>query len=171
MGMYTGLRFRGYIKPEYRQMIQEILGDYDNWQDRKHWEHYIEQFPFLENFATLPRASMIPFGGHAYMPDVWDNKENIVTSSFKRQFDMETGYFAFSCSLKNYDDEIDTFISEVIPIMCESTDHIEEFYEEWHESNLYALKDGLIVDAGHISYYDESYDDLDYNYWWRPDND
>lgn len=158
MGMYTGLRFRGHVKPEYRQMIYNIMH-----RDME-WEDFITDFPFISDYAELPRACMIPFGGLAYMPDEWEDANNILTSSFKQQFDMETGYWAFQCSLKNYDSEIDIFIATVIPIICESTDWIEDFYEEWHESSRYKLMDEKIVELEGIKYYEE-YSEPEYNWW------
>lgn len=160
MGMYTGLRFRGYVKPEYRGLIHSIM------EGRVDWADCITQFPFLKDFAELPRSRMIPFGALAYMPDEWEDWGNILTSSFKRQFDSETGYWAFSCSLKNYDDEINTFLVDVVCEICSSTDHIEYLYEEWNSSTLYELRDGRIPKIGEIEYHenDDSYD-------WRWDMD
>lgn len=157
MGMYTGLRFRGHVKPEYRAMIKSVL------ERDLHWDDWISDYPFIENFANLPRAVMIPFGGLAYMPDEWEDNDNVLTSSFKHQFSMDTGYWVFNCSLKNYDSEIDVFINEIIPVICESTDWIEEFYEEWHESNCYELMDGKIVEVQGVEYYEE-YSEPEY-YW------
>jgi hypothetical protein len=154
MGMYTGLRFRGFVKPEYREMIKQVQ------ETAGYWEAFVEQFPFLEDFAHLPRSGMIPFGSLSYMPSEWDDNDNIRTSSFKRSIDMETGYWTFQCSLKNYNNEIDAFLSEVVPQICSSTEYIEYLYEEWDSSTLYELRNGEVVNVGKHVYREE-----EPNYW------
>lgn len=143
MGMYTGLRFKGIVKPEYREMIKEI-------NDGADWSDFAEKFPFLTNYASLDRAEFIPRGSLAYMPDSWEegkfpNQE--ATDGFERNIDLKTGYWTFQCSLKNYNQEIQQFFSEVLLEIIDSVDHIEYYYEEWARSKFYELKDGKIVNS------------------------
>lgn len=155
MGMYTGLRFKGIVKPEYRDMVQNIFfHDYE-------WEDYKERYPFLKEFAELNRSLMIPRGALAYMPSSWDNG-SIDSEGFDRHLDMTTGYCSFKCSLKNYSNEIYTFIQTVIPIIMEKTDHIEVMYEEWSGSRMYQLMHGTIIEVEGIKYQD---DDDEMGYW------
>ena len=147
MGMYTGLRFKGIVKPEYRNMIVEIMKEYTD----EGWEKFVGEFPFLTEFASLSRCNMIPWGSLCYMPDSWED-DSIQTEGFKRHFDPETGYWSFQCSLKNYSGEIACFLNEVVPVIIEESQHIEYLYEEWYESILAELKDGAVVRTGHLQY-------------------
>ena len=144
MGMYTGLRFKGIIKPQYRKMIQHISNNDGLWRNYHHLD-------FLTNYLRLSRAEFIPKGALAYMPDSWED-ESIPADSFRDYFDPETGYWAFRCSLKNYEDEIDVFLKDVLPIIAESAEHIEVLYEEWSASNLYELKDNKVFHTDQIVY-------------------
>ncbi len=49
MGMYTGLRIKVTVKEEYRSMINQI-------NKGAAWSEFVEQFPFLSNYAALNRA-------------------------------------------------------------------------------------------------------------------
>lgn len=143
MGMYTGLRFKGIIKPEYRDMIHHIYNE-GLWRNYHHLD-------FLTNYLKLSRAEFIPKGALSYMPDSWED-ESIPADSFNDYFDLETGYWAFQCSLKNYEDEISVFLRDVLPAILQSSEHIEVLYEEWSSSNLYKLKENKIVRAGSVVY-------------------
>ena len=60
MGMYTGIRFKGYVKPEFRKNFKNIAlnGEWDESNDEK-----------FKEFGKLGRASFIPCGMLCYMPD------------------------------------------------------------------------------------------------------
>lgn len=156
--MYTGLRFKGFVKEEYREDIELLLNDSKGWNACKHEE--------LLEFAKFDRSRFIPFGALSYMPDCWEgepyDKENPWdcpdTDGFDRKFNKETGYWSFQCSLKNYEGEIEYFISKIVPLICSKVVHCEEFYEEWDVSNLYELEDGKIneLDYG-IRYAEEDW--------------
>lgn len=131
MGMYTGLRFKGYVKPQFRESFEEIAikGEWEESKDKK-----------FKEFSKLPRASSIPCGTLSLYAIEWEEDE-----TFDRKYDKKTGYWCFQCSLKNYYDEIDNFIN-IIPYFIESAIHIEELYEESEESTFYTLKDGKIIE-------------------------
>ena len=57
---------------------------------------------------------------------------------------MDTGYWTFQCSLKNYEGEIEQFFSDVLVNIISDSEHIEYFYEEWDESKYYEFVDGTI---------------------------
>lgn len=141
MGMYTGLRIKATVKQEYREMIKEIHEGAD-------WSDFVKQFPFLTEYAKQDRAEFIPRGVVCYMPDSWEMGEypnEVATDGFERSIDMETGYWTFQCSLKNYNNEIEQFFKEVLPNLTESAEHIEYLYEEWNESVMYKYLNGEII--------------------------
>lgn len=140
MGMYTGLRMKVTVKDEYRQMIKEINEGAD-------WSDFEEQFPFLTSYAKQDRAEFIPRGGLCYMPSRWETGEypnQVATDGFERNIDIETGYWTFQCSLKNYEGEIEQFFKEVLPKIISEAEHIEYRYEEWGSSVLYELISGEV---------------------------
>ncbi|MGG1338484.1 hypothetical protein ABE196_18850 [Bacillus subtilis] len=140
MGMYTGLRIKVTVKEEYRSMINQI-------NKGATWSEFVEQFPFLSNYAALNRAGSIPNGILCYMPSSWETGEypnGIATDGFDTKIDMNTGYWSFQCSLKNYEREIEKFFDEVLVNIISNSEHIEYLYEEWDESNYYNFVNGSI---------------------------
>lgn len=148
MGNYTGLRAKVFVKKEYRKMISEINEDAE-------WSDFVGEFPFLKEYSKLDRAEFIPRGLISYMPDDWEEaitsfRKNtypmyIATDGFHREIDMDTGYWTFQCSLKNYENEIEKFFEDVLSKIIDSSEHIEYLYEEWDGSLMYEFKDGKIV--------------------------
>lgn len=149
MGMYTGIRFKGYVKPEFRQDFEDIALN-GEWEESNIKE-------FREFGKKFGRASFIPCGSLSYMPDEWESFNDgfekysnlwwasaVATDGFERTYDKETGYWAFQCSLKNYEDEIENWF-ELVPLFIERIDHLEYFYEEWEYSRRYDLIGGKIV--------------------------
>ena len=146
MGMYTGIRFKGIVKPQLRKGFDIIAIDGD-------WElHEDEKF---QEFSKISRASFIPCGSLAYMPNEWgqdmifDENHNYTgdapdTDGFERTYDEQTGRWTFQCSLKNYDDTIEEFF-KLLPYFIESIEHLEYLYEEWETSIMYELSGGKIV--------------------------
>lgn len=160
MGMYTGIRFKGYVKPEFRKDFESIakMGE---------WEE--SEIDIFKKFGQLGRASFIPCGSLAYMPDSWekynDNFEKYSsewfdsardTDGFNITYDKETGYWTFQCSLKNYGSEIEQWF-KIVPHFIEKINHLEYFYEEWTHSKKYDLVDGKIkcVNDKFIQYKEE----------------
>lgn len=140
MGMYTGLRVKVTVKAEYRQMIKAINEGAD-------WNDFEEQFPFLTAYTKQPRAEFIPRGALSYMPSSWQAGEypnQVATDGFERNIDIETGYWTFQCSLKNYENEIQQFFKEVLPEIISEAEHIEYLYEEWETSVMYGFSNGEV---------------------------
>lgn len=170
MGMYTGVRFKGYVKPEFRKIFKKIAlsGEWKNSKDE-----------VFAEFGKLNRAVLIPCGTLEYMPDEWEedfldeNGEKVIsfwnfykqkpTDGFDLYYSEVTGYWTFQCSLKNYEFEIEQWI-EILPYFIEKIEHLEVFYEEWNYSIRYDFVDGIvaIVDDKFIKYND--YDE-DFNIW------
>jgi hypothetical protein len=141
MGMYTGLRVKVTVKPEFRPMIGKI-------SEGAMWEEFVDQFPFLTDYAQLDRSEFIPHGALCYMPSSWEIGEfphQVATDGFDGTMDMQTGRWAFQCSLKNYDSEIYQFFRDVLSKIIESSEHIEYHYEEWDGSIMYNYTDGELV--------------------------
>ena len=88
MGMYTGLRFKGIIKKQYRREISIMFNKGD-------WESC--ETPILKEFSKKSRSSWIPFGSSCdYMPDSWTENDD----GFECNFDESSGWFSFACALK-----------------------------------------------------------------------
>lgn len=171
MGMYTGLRFKGIVKEEYRDVIDVLMND----ETVDCWEDLLERFDnleFAEDFIYRPRSSMIPFGGLAYMPDEWeeyinpelgDKWDNLRDADgWERSFNKETGYWQFQCSLKNYDGEIKSFVNVLLPVILEKSIYIESKYEESRYGFVYELVDGEMIENENKK--------VDYELWKDNDN-
>lgn len=142
MGMYTCFRFKGIIKNQYREEIGKIEEYWEeSWQTENHksfWEKVAEKIDFLKDFSKLERSSFIPFGAvSAY------NEDKYMSDNFKK-YNLETGEWEFLCDLKNYGDEIETFI-ELIPQLCDDVSICEEWYEEWKQPRAYKMIDNKMI--------------------------
>ena len=118
MGIYTGLRFKGITKKQYRREISIMFNKGD-------WESC--ETPILKEFSKKSRSSWIPFGSSCdYMPDSWTENDD----GFECNFDESSGWFSFACALKSYNDEVYFFVEKIVPILCSSVLHCEILYEE-----------------------------------------
>ncbi len=155
MGMYTGLRFKGIIKLEFSEVIKTMIEESLDWLQL--YKLY-PQYSFLKEFGNRWRADFIPRGALAYMPDSWevipknpDGSWNFsmatATDGFERDYDEDTRLWSFQCSLKNYEDDIEEFLFNIVPIIVEKSIHMEYFYEESARSTFYELKDGKVVES------------------------
>ena len=134
MGDYTGIRFKGYVKEEFRNEFATIAleGDWDKSNDQ-----------IFNKFSEISRASFIPCGSLAYMPDEWESKDE-ATDEFGRTWNKETGHWTFQCSLKNYESTIEQWF-EIIPYFIEKIEHLESYYEYWVHSKQYDLINGEVI--------------------------
>lgn len=141
MGMYTGLRFKGTVKEEFRNEFEDIALNGD-WKESNN--------EVFRRFGNVSRASFIPCGALAYMPDKWETEpfdkyyNGTPTDGFSRTYDKETGRWTFQCSLKNYDCTIEEFF-KIVPYFIEEIEHAEVYYEEWSHSVRLELIEGKIV--------------------------
>jgi len=124
MGMYTGLSFIGIVKDDMIDELNNIL--YDDFSGRRVWENATT--PKLKEFGdTVRRQSFIPYGSLAYMPSEWDKYHG---STVKDKL------WNFTCSLKNYEDEIGIFLRDVAPVVADTyvaIVHYEEWDDDYHE--------------------------------------
>lgn len=140
--MFTGLRIKVTIKKDFHQMINEINDEEADFCD------FVDQFLFLKKYAKLKRSELIPSGISSYMPTGWEKGEypnQQPTDGFERKFNVETGFWTFQCSLKNYDRVIESFFTDVLANIIVSAEHIECQHEEDHESIMYKYINGEIV--------------------------
>jgi len=148
MGMYTGLRCKVIIKPEFREEFE-----YLNNEVQYEWTE--SNIDFLREYGEYSRATFIPRGGLSYMPDCWEDvpkKENgdrdwlnaTPTDGFYRDFNKESGLWTFQCSLKNYESTIEYFLENVLSKVVETIIHLEYYYEEWDQSIMFEIIDGQI---------------------------
>ena len=143
MGMYTGLRCKVIIKPEFREEMKHM--------DEIQYEWKNSNLDFLREYSKDCRATFVPCGGLAYMPNSWEgppySKYGIgtATDGFERKFDLETGLWTFQCSLKNYEDTIENFMENVLTRIVEKVIHLEYYYEEWDSSIMYDIVNGKVV--------------------------
>lgn len=110
MGMYTGLRGKIKLKPEYAVKIKQEMDS----EEYFCWENIL---PEGNKYHSYSRNSFIPFGAVCYI----DWKEEPV--------ELKDGVLSFTCSLKNYDDTIEVFLKECLPLIADSW-NLEELYEE-----------------------------------------
>ena len=134
MGDYTGIRFKGYVKEQFRDMFGVIAleGDWGKSNDC-----------VFNRFGAVRRSSFIPCGCLSYMPDEWE-VDNQDTDGFQRTWNKETGYWTFQCSLKNYEDTIEKWF-EILPYFIEKIEHLEYFFESWTYSKQYDLINNEVV--------------------------
>ena len=139
--MYTGLRFKGVVKKEFRYNFEKIAMN-GAWEDSND--------EVFKGFSKISRAMFIPCGALSYMPDEWETepfdeyRNGKPTDGFDRTYNRETGRWTFQCSLKNYDDTIGKFL-EIVPYFIEEVEHAEVFYEECRYSKRYELVDEKII--------------------------
>lgn len=135
MGMYTGLRARVTIKPEFRELLEflnqlnaEGYTSYE-WSDAA---TQFPQYPWLAEWAQVGRCNFIPRGAVCYLD--WDDNY--------RKYDPATGVWEFCCSLKNYQSEIETFFELVFSKIVEAVDFCETQYECDEEPTAWQLVPG-----------------------------
>lgn len=135
MGYYTGLRFKGIVNPSFKDMIKGI-------NNGENWTNWSSKHEIIEEFSKRSRADFIPNGISGSFSDFWEEGEfpnQEAGEGFGEGFNYDTGYWAFQCSLKNHEGDLTFFLEKVLPLIAESSEHIEVFYEEWSESNLYEI--------------------------------
>ena len=120
MGMYTGLYFKALIKEEYREMVDSAISDHD-------WAAIGEKFPIAKEWAKVGRCKFIPWGALCYMPDDFPDPCR----------DMTNGVWEVSCSLKNYEGEIQKFVEEVLKPISQEIYECFSLYEEYGEAGEY----------------------------------
>lgn len=132
MEIYTGLRFKGIVKKQFRE-------EFKTFASTRKWENAIDKR--LKDFAKVSGASLIFSNILIYMPEYWQDFEGNATNKFNRTYDDKTGYWAFQCSLVN-DDKIYGNLFDLIPYFIESIKHCEVHEEGAVYSQIYELING-----------------------------
>lgn len=120
MGMYTGLR--GKIVLKDNELSKVIIEKDFDWGAIRN--SYYDQT--ISAWANVGRCNFIPFGAVCYMPDSWGDWFQTVDGLT----------LTFCCSLKNYEQEIQTFIDKVLPEIAGDW-ALESLYEESVYSTLH----------------------------------
>ena len=113
--MYTGLRGTVHIKEMYIKNMERVING-ETWLGA--FGETIES-PILR-YANMDRSEFIPRGAVCYMPDDWKD--------YDLSFDTSNGLLTFTCSLKNYNDEIGYFL-HMLRVIADFW-NLEELYEE-----------------------------------------
>lgn len=112
MGMYTGLR--GVVILKSNSLVtDELIASNFIWKDVK-WSSEA-----MDQWIEVGRCNFIPNGAVCYMPSEWGEHSNQV----------EGKRWSFTCSLKNYEGEIQQFINTVLPEIADDW-ALESLYEE-----------------------------------------
>lgn len=130
MGMYTGFRAFVTILPQYRPglALLHVRKKPDGSWVSDPWCRVHAAFPYFPGVGIwkhFARNTFIPFGALSSMPDHFSEKGRAYSD-----YDPDTGRWVFCCSLKNYEDEIETFVDLVLAHIVESVSYCESLYEE-----------------------------------------
>lgn len=113
MGDYTGLRGSIVLNEKYSQVFDMMIecenAPYFKWD---------EILPAGNEYLQDYRNSFIPFGDVCGISD-WE---------YAVKYSREMHTLFFTCSLKNYDRTIESFLRNVLPEIAQSYD-LEELYE------------------------------------------
>ena len=132
MGMYTGLRFKVHVKEKYQKALEKMLEGY-TWTE-------IEGIPKTKDWLMVGRCDFIPWGMLCYMPVEWDDE---LEKEMNDQHSVyENGIWRVICSLKNYNNEIDYFVHNILSELVDEVYYCESLYEEYpEEPTIYTLED------------------------------
>lgn len=118
MGTYTSLRCEVVLKEEFVPVIRRLM-------DLHNWEEVAQLFPeyaFLKTWCEKWRCNFIPFGAMSYDRG-WSED-----TSWELQ--LSGKYWKFQCSLKDYTEEIKTFVENVLPFLAETAHQVYSLCEE-----------------------------------------
>ena len=121
MGLYTGLRFKAKLKPLVADSFTMLYGIREG---SSFWDNLSRIIPISDKWLSVGRKDFIPFGALSYMPSDWDETPT----------GIDGNTWKVCCSLKNYEGEIEVFLSEVLPHLISEPCRTEVLYEEWEES-------------------------------------
>tara|TARA_Y100000310_G_scaffold230562_1_gene233005 strand:- start:1354 stop:1770 length:417 start_codon:yes stop_codon:yes gene_type:complete len=115
MGDYTGVRFTAVLN-DLGFRVAGAMGP----PRHASWVDLARDIPELAipRWASMGRAGFIPRGIMSYMPDDWQNENEVVN-----------GRWHVCCSLKNYKGEIAVFLDEVLPQLIREPCEVEVLFE------------------------------------------
>lgn len=122
MSLYTAIRFRGIVKPEFRDIFEPIAL-HGKWKESPD--------DVLRDFGECNRsASYIPCAS-ACIIDRWQKEP------WKTGYSKETGEWVFEVDINTYSLPVCDFEDEIIPYLMESVEHYEVWHELWTEDKNY----------------------------------
>ena len=137
MGMYTGLRGRILLKDN--KLTSVLIEKGFQWEEVA--SVYFDET--ISAWASVGRCNFIPNGAVCYMPANWSEG-----------WSVEGNVLSFTCSLKNYNNEIEIFITYVLPHIAEAW-NLEKLYEESAYSTLISSAQGVVDNLNSCKYYDD----------------
>lgn len=154
MGMYTALRARVTLLPEFVPLIARLhairaaMSDDEPYGPSRAWYKLAAEFPqlpWLTQWAGVHRCDFIPWGWSAsFSGEEWENKDGKFPHSC-----LDGSVWTFASCLKNYEKEIPTFLGLVLGRIVVAVDYCESQYEEYQHDeepygrNAYTLEDLL----------------------------
>jgi len=125
MGMYTGLRFDAKLNETGKKVVGLLLEQRygrDKWEGViDEWRGVADEYPelgYLKEWSSVGRSNFIPFGAVCYLPWHYNNE-------------LVNGTWSVTCSLKNYEREIEYFLENVFPHLIAEPTRVQVWYEEW----------------------------------------
>lgn len=128
MGMYTGLRFEAKLTPLAAKAITLLNTTHYDTEGVEPWDEVAALYPEfdLKEWCKVERKNLFPFGRVLYMPDNWEEESKSIIKGL---------WWEVNCSLKNYEEEIEEFLSSVLPQLISEECEVETCYEEDNYSN------------------------------------
>ena len=131
MGMYTGMRCKARIKPEYHALVREFMAIcrvYNKTEDaRAAFKQMVHDYPFLSDLAACDRGTYILSWMTAYGYD--GNSEEWEEGDPDWELSFEGGLLRFQCSIKNYGNEYEKW-AKVLDEIASEIITLQKWYEE-----------------------------------------
>jgi hypothetical protein len=104
MGFYTAIKGIAKLTPLGVSIVQMMNASHETrW---KEVSDALPQYEFLRSWAAFGRCDFIPYGTQC------------VSHAPNSMSQLSGDTWSFSCSLKNYDCEVEHFVSKVLPMMA-----------------------------------------------------
>lgn len=120
MGYYTKFRFIGVVKDEYYKFLERLYADYLKDDDMIFWDAFAKRYPFAKRFSELPRCGALAFSPVMFKDD--ESVFKVTETPFelkKAGYDDEDNILEINSEFKNYDEEIECFMTDIAPNICE----------------------------------------------------
>lgn len=131
--MYTGLRAKVELKDEFEKPIIDL--HYRDFKEIPSGWNYIQEkypdFPNIDTWCGFNRKGFIPFGVLAYMPDDFSEYMPDEETRSIIQIGGHNLRWEFCCSLKNYQNEIEYFVTNILFRISNKIFYCESLYEEY----------------------------------------
>lgn len=142
MSEYVGLRVKGVVKEECRNLVNELMyGDYNV------AEMYAmnPEYECLKGLSESWISDSFPWIPLTCMPDSWDGE-------FRTDYDERSGDCSIVFSTTNRHDEINIVVDELLPFIFDEA-YIEVLHEYSGRGVIYQIENGRCVPNGEIKEY------------------